>query len=74
MGESRESVAARWAALPLGELHAEGVCAFCGLSGHVDGRYPTLRRTVLAMTRATAHVCIDVVGCERRREVRRRRA
>lgn len=67
--------AERWGALPLGELHAEGVCAFCGAKGPiVEAGYgdPTefetaLRRTVHCATIAVADICWDTAGCERRR-------
>lgn len=54
----------RWGALPLGELHAENVCARCSARG-IEGR--DLYRTVLVSTLAIAHVCADPVACERRR-------
>jgi hypothetical protein len=63
-------MAERWGALPLGELHAEGRCALCGLRGELER---SLKRTVLATTQAVAHVCIDSVVCERRRYNQRRR-
>ena len=46
----------------LGEYHPFGKCALCGL---MDSE-TTLERTVLAMTRAEAMRCIDVVACARR--------
>lgn len=46
----------------LGEYHPFGKCALCGL---VDSE-GTLERTVLAMTRAEAMRCTDVVACRRR--------
>lgn len=51
-------------ALPLGELHDEGVCARCGRkgTGGVD-----LQRTVPVSTHAVAMVCKDTHGCLRRR-------
>lgn len=57
----------RWGALPLGELHAEGVCYRCGMKS------PTLKRTVDRTTLAVAHVCNNPVRCERRRYNARRR-
>ena len=64
----------RFGALPLGELHAEGVCAYCGHRAELRDRWPWtmsgvpgLMRTVHVATQAVAHVCIDVVACERRR-------
>lgn len=59
-----ESVVERLGALPLGELHAEGVCFRCGRKGFLE---LTLKRTVNVSTLAIAHVCIEPVGCERRR-------
>ena len=53
----------QWGALPLGELHDEGVCALCGSRGE----WPKLKRTILLSTHAHAHVCSDVVACIRRR-------
>lgn len=53
-----------WGALPLGELHTEGVCAYCGAKGELNAE---LTRTVLAMTQAVAHICVDLIACERRR-------
>lgn len=60
--------AERLGALPLGELHAENVCARCGRKGLED---MSLKRTVLRTTLAVAHVCVDVAGCERRRYQRK---
>jgi len=71
----------RWGALPLGELHPEGKCAYCGARGregalcpdcgfkHQD---PTLRLTVHPATRAQCLVCVDSVACMRRVEKRKR--
>ena len=57
-------MAERLGALPLGELHAEGVCAYCGRVGTLD---VSLKRTVMQYTRAVAHVCVDTIACERGR-------
>lgn len=62
-------IAERLGALPIGELHAENVCARCGYRGRED---VSLYRTVLASTLAIAHVCVDSVRCERRRYDRKR--
>jgi len=55
----------RWGALPLGELHPEGKCAYCGKVGR-EGK--TLKMTVHPATRAQCLVCVDVVACQRRIE------
>ena len=60
----------KWAALPLGELHSENRCALCGTLGRED---LTLRRTVLALTRAMCHICVDTTACEHRRYEQRRK-
>jgi hypothetical protein len=52
-----------WGALPLGELHDEGICAYCGFRGE----YPALQKTIFVSTNAYAHVCADVMACIRRR-------
>ena len=64
--------AERWGALPLGELHPENACAFCGAK---EGELPWhgLKLTKLVVTRAWAHVCVDVIACERRRYNQRRK-
>jgi len=59
----------RFGALPLGELHAEGVCLYCGARGELQVE---LHRTVMAMTQAIAHVCVDTLACQRRRYTLRR--
>jgi hypothetical protein len=46
----------------IGDYHSDGVCALCGL---LASEAP-LKRTVLAMTRAEAMRCVDVVACCRR--------
>jgi hypothetical protein len=51
--------------LPLGVLHPDSACTFCGARSD-------LRPTVLAMTRAGAVVCGEVVACTRRRAAARR--
>jgi len=69
-------VTERWGALPLGELHPEDRCAFCGRGGIVGPRRDEqgenqdadLVRTVLAFTRAPAVICVDTVACLRRRQ------
>ena len=61
---SPEGGSERFGALPLGELHAEGVCAYCGRRGELER---DLRRTVHRMTLAVAEICVDLVACERRR-------
>lgn len=53
----------KWAALPLGELHQEGVCAFCGFRSE----YPTLVRVVVQSTHAVGVRCADHMACIRRR-------
>lgn len=58
----------QWAALPMGELHPFGECAYCGTRGEVD---KDLKRTVLVSTHAMACVCVDMVACIRRRRQRK---
>ena len=62
----------RWGALPLGELHAEGICYRCGaqvVTGHREPRVGDIsgRTTLHRGTLAYADVCSDPIACERRR-------
>lgn len=70
--------AERWGALPLGELHSFGTCALCGVEGEERPNGPyvvagksALKRTVLAVTRSEAHICLDLIGCMRRQALAR---
>jgi hypothetical protein len=74
-------VSERWGALPLGELHAEDRCAWCGHGGIVgpirdregENEDADLYRTVHPMTLAPCVVCVDTVACERRRYYKNKR-
>lgn len=55
--------------IPIDELHTASICAYCGRRGRLGY---SLKRTVHVGTHAVAHVCNDVVACERRREIAKR--
>lgn len=54
----------QWGLLPMGELHPPDRCAYCNHD-------KDLRRTVIQSTNAIGPVCVDVVGCARRRKQKR---
>lgn len=51
----------KWGALPLGELHPDNRCAWCGVKGE------PMMYTVHKDTLAPCYGCIDYCACIRRR-------